>query len=103
MQNTWKNALEHPATTRLIKAIDARKIADTEEAIAKELFQNAIELGEITIEDGKIIAGRLTVTEVSRTTTKYTQAVKDLQEQEIFEGKAIQSQSTSLRYVLKDD
>jgi hypothetical protein len=103
MPNDWKDALKHPVTSRLIAAIDAAKAANEEVAIAKELFQNAIELGEITPQDGKVIAGRLTVSQVSRTTTKYSAAVKALQEQEVFEGTAIQTQSTSYRYVLKDD
>ena len=93
----------HPAIQKKIEAIRLKRHAAALDSEANQLIQAAIDLGEITLTDGKLVDGPFTIQTVTRKTWEYTDAVKALQEQEVFEGVATLKQSTSFRYTLKDD
>ena len=86
----------------MVEIIRKEKALAEEKALAKELIQNAIELGEIKLVGNKVVAGPLTVSIFERTSWKYTAAVDALKEQEQFEGTAAQTKTHSYRYVLRD-
>lgn len=93
----------HPAIQKKIEAIQLKRQASAIDAEANDAIQTAIDLGEITLTDGKLVDGPFTIQTVTRKTWEYTDAVKALQEQEVFEGVATLKQSTSFRYTLKND
>ena len=92
----------HPA---LIKAFDAKravKAAKAVETAAVEEVANAIALGEIELTDDKFVEGRFSLQRLERRTFKYSTAVNELQEQEIFEGIAQEKKTVTLRFLEKD-
>ena len=93
----------HPAIRAQIEIIRLERKLKALKAENAPRIQNAIDLGEITLTDGKLVDGPFTIQTVTRKTWEYTDAVKALQEQEVFEGVATLKQSTSFRYTLKDD
>ena len=99
----------HPKTKDLLD----RYVLDTLELKArvkfneelKEQIKTAINLGELDsiIYDGnRFQHGALTITGFQRKSWKYTQAVKDLQEQEQFNGTAEQVVTNSYRFNITD-
>ena len=93
----------HPAIQKKIESIKLDRHASAVRAEANDAVQTAIDTGEITLTDGKLVHGPFTLQTITRKSWEYTDAVKNLQEQEIFEGVATLKQSTSFRYTLKND
>ena len=97
-----------------IKDLLDRYVADTQDLKKrikfneelKEQIKTAINLGELDtiIYDGnRFQHGALTITGFQRKSWKYTQAVKNLQEQEQFNGTAEQTVTDSYRFNITDD
>ena len=93
----------HPALREKIALIKEKKILESKIQANEFAIAAAISIGEIELDDGKHTAGPLTMSEVKRTSYRYSPAVAALQEREVFEGVATLKQSTFFRYTLKDE
>ncbi len=100
----------NPSTKALLelyigKKRELKKLATFVDELNKQI-QTAIGLGELdgcVYDNNRYQYGALTITGVQRKTWKYSQAVKDLQEQEQFEGAAEQVVSESYRFNITDE
>jgi hypothetical protein len=110
-ENISKNALTvNPTTAKLLdlyvdKKRELKKLATFVDELNKQI-QNAINLGELDgciHDNNRYQYGALTITVVQRKSWKYSQAVKDLQEQEQFSGEAEQAISESYRFNIADE
>lgn len=100
----------NPTTGKLLdlyvdKKRELKKLATFVDELNKQI-QIAINLGELDgciYDNNRYRYGPLTITGVQRSTWKYSQAVKDLQEQEQFNGEAEQVFSESYRFNIADE
>lgn len=93
----------HPALREKIELIKEKQILESKIQANDFAIQAAVALGEINLVDGKHSAGPLTMTEVRRTSYRYSPAVAALQEQEKFQGIADERISTHFRYKIASD
>ena len=93
----------HPALLTRIDLIKRKKAMQAEFDANTADIEAAIALGEIKFHGNSYKENGLHLQRVERTTYKYSPAIDAMREQEIMEGIAQSSKTTSLRFVYKDD
>ena len=92
----------HPALLTRIDLIKRKKALQIELDANLAAVQEAIDRGEIKLENDRYSEGGLSINVVERTNYKFSPAVDALREQEIFEQIATAQKTASLRFVYKD-